>query len=692
MMQLASSRVRMALLACLTLLLGSGATSPLRAQTSDTMPPQLVGMTFSPSTIDVTLSAQTVTFQVAATDNLSGLRSTQVDLRSPSGIQTAVGVVSLQGNPLSGTFVFNVTVPRYSEPGMWSITQLRIWDAVGNSLILSQQTLAGLGYPVYIEVIDLNPDLTPPTLTAIRMTPGSANVTSGDVTVVVELDLQDPVSGVNRNISGLPDFELRSPSGQQNRVLTNGDFNLAAGTVNSGTWRSQFVMPRHSEPGVWQIVQITVRDLARNTRRYTATDLAAFGSAINFPVTSPDPDMAIPVLTGLRYTPAFVNTSTGPQAIQVEMDMTDNLAGVDFSPDTCCITFGAMVFRSPSGAQAAGLSSFGSQIQLVSGTLTNGTWRGTLNLPQFSEEGDWWLSQLYLKDFPRNRIFHNRQSVEALGLPGTFVVIKPSLTTDGTVGAGGGTVTDEVFGTRASVTFPPGAVSGSTEVAIDVLQTPIQVPLPTGFSGAETYFVNIQITPQPAYPLPPPGLTVVLPLKVQTTPGKAIYLYRINPTTGLLEPAYNTSGVPVVGYVNADGLSATFTGISALSTVVGLLSGPVTLDIDIRPDDANNVINLRARGVLPVLIYSTPTLDATKINLATLRLAGASVATIGQGKPQVAEVDHNMDGLTDLLVFFRIEQLQLGPASTEARLEGVTLDLREIRGVDKVRITGPGGK
>lgn len=692
MMPLTSIRVRMVLVACLSLLFGSGANSPLRAQTSDTLPPQLVSMTFSPPTVDVTLSAQMVTFQIAATDNLSGLRSAQVDLRSPSGIQFASGSGTLQGNPLSGTLVANVTIPRYAEPGLWSISLLRIWDAVGNTLVLSQQALVDLGYPVLIEVIDLTPDLIPPTLTAIRMMPGAADVSAGDVTVVVELDIDDVVSGVNWDIWSLPDFELLSPSGQQNRVLSFRDFALHAGTLNSGTWRSQIVVPRHSEPGVWKVSQITVRDRARNTRRYTATDLAAFGGSISLPVTSPDPDMAIPVLTGLRFMPSFVNTSTGPQSIQVEMDVTDNLAGVDFSLDTCCATYVTLAASSPSGAQFAGVSPFGNGITLVSGSPVNGTWRGSLNLPQFSEEGDWQLGQLYLKDFPRNRIFHNRQSVEALGLPGTFVVIKPSLTTDGTVGAGGGTVTDEVFGTRASVTFPPGAVSGSTDVAIDVLQTPIQVPLPTGFSGAETYFVNIQITPQPAYPLPPPGLTVVLPLKVQTTPGKAIYLYRINPTSGVLEPAYNSSGVPVVGYVNADGLSATFTGISALSTVVGLLSGPITLDIDIRPDDANNVINLRARGVLPVLIYSTPTLDATKINLATLRLAGASVATIGQGKPQVAEVDHNMDGLTDLLVFFRIEQLQLGPASTEARLEGVTLDLREIRGVDKVRITGPGGK
>lgn len=54
-------------------------------------------------------------------------------------------------------------------------------------------------------------------------------------------------------------------------------------------------------------------------------------------------------------------------------------------------------------------------------------------------------------------------------------------------------------------------------------------------------------------------------------------LYRVDPVSGNLTPEPSiVPGRPVTGIVNADGLSATFTGVAALSTVVGLVpSGEV---------------------------------------------------------------------------------------------------------------------
>ena len=263
----------------------------------------------------------------------------------------------------------------------------------------------------------------------------------------------------------------------------------------------------------------------------------------------------------------------------------------------------------------------------------------------------------------------------------------PSLSQDGTVTPAGGTVQDSVFGARASITFPSGAVSGSTTVAIDVLPSPPQgVPLPSGFSAAGTYFVSIQLNPEPAFPLPPPGLTVVLPLATPMSPGAALYLYRMNPMTGLLEPSLNTSANPVVGYVDATGDSATFSGISRLSTVVGLQSLPIELRIDVKPGDTGNPVNLKAHGTLPVLIYGTSTLDGSKIDVSSLRLSGAGISRNAPGKYQAALVDYNADGWKDLMVHFDIDSLQLTPDTKSLRLDGKTLDYRLIWGQDSVRI------
>ncbi|MCL5746582.1 MAG: hypothetical protein M1541_22070 [Acidobacteria bacterium] len=261
-----------------------------------------------------------------------------------------------------------------------------------------------------------------------------------------------------------------------------------------------------------------------------------------------------------------------------------------------------------------------------------------------------------------------------------------NLAQDGSVLPTGGTVQDAQFGSRASITFPSGAVSTSTTVTINVLGPQETAPLPPGFSGADTYFVNIQLNPEPAFPLPPPGLTVVLPLTGLMQPGAAIYLYRVNTATGVLEPSLDTSGFPVVGYVNTTGDRATFTGISRLSTVVGLQSLPIQLQIDIKPGDGVNSINQKSHGVIPVLIYGTSTLDASKINVSTLRLSGAGVSQNSSGKYNATGGDYNGDGFKDLLVHFDTDTLQLPPGATTARLDGRTLDFREIWGQDSVRI------
>src|SRR5207249_3757881 len=157
----------------------------------------------------------------------------------------------------------------------------------------------------------------------------------------------------------------------------------------------------------------------------------------------------------------------------------------------------------------------------------------------------------------------------------------------------------------------------------------------------ESYFVNIEFAPVPPFPLPAPGLTVVLPLRTFVEARKAINLFRINPANGNLVAALNSSGNPIVGQVNAGGLSATFQGVIQLSTLVGLLpTTPVviggTVEVTIF---SNHPINTRSHAKIPVTILSSAILDATKIDPSTLRFAGASVDTNGRGRYQTSISD-----------------------------------------------------
>jgi len=110
-------------------------------------------------------------------------------------------------------------------------------------------------------------------------------------------------------------------------------------------------------------------------------------------------------------------------------------------------------------------------------------------------------------------------------------------------------------------------------------------------------------------------------------------------------------------------------------------SGSVVLEveIDVRPTSNSNVINLGSRASLPVAILTTGEFDASTVDPDTVEFAGASVA-------RSAAQDVDRDGDTDLVLYFKIQQLDLDEHSTEATLTGETYDGTLIEGTDRVKV------
>jgi MBG domain (YGX type) len=321
-------------------------------------------------------------------------------------------------------------------------------------------------------------------------------------------------------------------------------------------------------------------------------------------------DSTPPSVRSVELSPITIDTSVSDQTVTVVVDVRDDLSGVDHA---------YLYLSSPSGGQSHYLDfsvlDSGSTQPDPSDPLR---WRfsGTVVFPQYSEAGTWEVRYISAGDAAGNYLeidltTPDPSHPEYSALAATLNVIKPSLGIDGTVTpGGGGTVTDQTFGDRAEITFPPNAVSAATTVAIDVLSTPLDVPTPTGFVGVDTYYVNIHLDPTPNYPLTPPGLTVVLPLVSPLPEGTRLDLFRINTSTGLLEPSLDVFGGQVRGSVDATGLRAVFSGVSRLSTVVGLLAAPViTWDVpaDISYGTALSVQQLNAAADIPgKFAYSPP--------------------------------------------------------------------------------------
>ena len=114
----------------------------------------------------------------------------------------------------------------------------------------------------------------------------------------------------------------------------------------------------------------------------------------------------------------------------------------------------------------------------------------------------------------------------------------------------------------------------------------------------------------------------------------------------------------------------------------------ITIEIDIKPGSDPNSVNL-GKGVIPVAILTTADFDAASVNVTTV-LFGKE----GNGAAPVhyALEDVDDDGDTDMILQFKTQETGIGESDTEATLTGQTLDGKNFKGTDSVRIVPPKGK
>jgi hypothetical protein len=120
----------------------------------DTAPPSLEGFSLSPTSIDTSSSAQTITATAHITDNLAGIVHgaglAEARFRSPSGQFVNAPFYSEQrvsGTAQDGIYSYDMTVPQFSEEGTWTLEYFYLSDAATNATFLSAAQVAALGFP-----------------------------------------------------------------------------------------------------------------------------------------------------------------------------------------------------------------------------------------------------------------------------------------------------------------------------------------------------------------------------------------------------------------------------------------------------------------------------------------------------------------------------------------------------------------
>ena len=107
------------------------------------------------------------------------------------------------------------------------------------------------------------------------------------------------------------------------------------------------------------------------------------------------------------------------------------------------------------------------------------------------------------------------------------------------------------------------------------------------------------------------------------------------------------------------------------------------VNIDVKPGDDLNYINLGSNGKTPIAILSTATFDAADVNPLTVKVAGARVSLKRNGTTASSLEDVNGDGLLDLVIHVDTEALQ--PTSpNQVLFEGYTVSGQRLWGIDEI--------
>jgi len=112
-----------------------------------------VSVDFTPKSVDVSSSSQTITVTAHVTDDNSGVSYVQPLFSSPSGQQSATaGLTLVSGTAQDGIYQGIVTIPESAESGTWTMGQFWVGDVVGNSLSYPDSAQYPTGTPTQLVV------------------------------------------------------------------------------------------------------------------------------------------------------------------------------------------------------------------------------------------------------------------------------------------------------------------------------------------------------------------------------------------------------------------------------------------------------------------------------------------------------------------------------------------------------------
>lgn len=116
------------------------------------------------------------------------------------------------------------------------------------------------------------------------------------------------------------------------------------------------------------------------------------------------------------------------------------------------------------------------------------------------------------------------------------------------------------------------------------------------------------------------------------------------------------------------------------------LPDALIVDIDVKPGDEDNCVNIQGHGVIPVAVLGDTNFDVSDIDIKTLNLGGVRVRTKGNGRSQCSVEHINNDDYLDLICQFDNDPTILVTDDGTVTLIGQLEDGTSINGSDMLCI------
>lgn len=357
----------------------------------DLQPAQLLDVSLSADTVDVTDSAAEVVVRMHVTDD-TGVMQVQ-------GYEMAERISGIERD---GWWESVITIPRYTRE---QVIDIDVWmtDRIGRQ--------SGAEHVATLTVVDDNPDTSPPVVTSTTVSATKIDVRTASKTVTVTARITDDLSGVRDFVWGC----LDKPSSESLSRYVSGPcvkMALQSGTRRDGIWKGTVTVAEGSVGGDWNAL-IEVGDRANTDRNdawagpdeyqyYSCADgglcLSGWhplpGGVGRVQVVGGD-DPAPPVLVTATVTPREVDTLEHGASATVDIHATDtDVDGLDN------VTVDVIA-----GDTSIGPGQIMTQlVGLVDGDSHDGIWRVSVTFPQGMPPGNYYLF-IRLTDMGHYRAF-----------------------------------------------------------------------------------------------------------------------------------------------------------------------------------------------------------------------------------------------------------------------------------------------